>query len=89
MHERWALLLQKYAGYVVSLIILKHIGGCSKTVLQNATSLGYDALKAQQIATWASIWEMADITIKGDVKAQQGIPVQYFSTQPNVFWKRR
>ena len=71
--------LQKYAGYVVS---LNHpsstLVDAAKAVLQNATSLGYDALKAQQIATWASIWEMADITIKGDVKAQQGIRFNIF-----------
>ncbi|MEZ4874622.1 MAG: glycoside hydrolase family 65 protein [Flavobacteriaceae bacterium] len=71
--------LEKYAGYVVS---LNHppaeLINAAKQVLQKATSMGFLALKEQQAITWAGIWEMADITIKGDVKAQQGIRFNIF-----------
>jgi maltose phosphorylase len=32
---------------------------------------------------------MSDITIEGDVKAQQGIRFQYLSTKPNLLGKRQ
>ncbi|MEZ4778668.1 MAG: glycoside hydrolase family 65 protein [Flavobacteriaceae bacterium] len=71
--------IEKYAGYAISLNhkaedLLK----ASKSVLQKATSLGFSALQLQHANAWASIWEMADITIKGDVKAQQGIRFNIF-----------
>lgn len=66
--------LQKFAGYTVS---LNHdqdnLIDAAKKVLKNGSSLGYETLKQQQANAWAKIWEMADITIEGDVKAQQGI----------------
>jgi maltose phosphorylase len=71
--------LQKYAGYVVS---LNHqpddLVKAAKNVLQQGISLGFDKLKEQQADAWASVWEMADISIKGDVKAQQGIRFNIF-----------
>lgn len=71
--------LQKFAGYVVS---LNHepsgLISAAKEVLKEGTSLGYDALKQAQAKAWAQVWEMADITIGGDVKAQQGIRFNIF-----------
>ncbi len=66
--------IHKYGGYVVDtnheeneLVI------ASKSVLKLASDLGINALFEQQKEAWSKIWEMADITIEGDVKAQQGI----------------
>lgn len=71
--------IYKYGGYTVS---TNHKEGelveSSKKVLEKVTSLGFDALLAQQKEDWLRIWEMADITIEGDVKAQQGIRFNIF-----------
>ncbi len=80
--------LQKFAGYVIS---LNHkpddLVDAAKNVLQKATSLGYSELKMQQAEAWASIWEMADISIKGDMKAQQGIRFNIFQLNQTYLGK--
>ena len=50
----------------------------AQNVIAKAVSFGYDQLVNNQIAAWAKIWEMSDITIDGDVKAQQGIRFNIF-----------
>ena len=71
--------ITKYAGYVSS---LNHAKGdleneaCS--VLDTATSKGFTSLLEAQKKAWAEIWKMSDITIEGDVKAQQGIRFNIF-----------
>ena len=71
--------LLKFGGYVVdtnhrkSELIL-----AAKAVLKKATDLGFDNLLEKQKNAWAKIWEMSDITIEGDVKAQQGIRFNIF-----------
>ncbi len=47
-------------------------------MLDSAISAGFEKLLQEQKDAWASIWEMADITIQGDVKAQQGIRFNIF-----------
>ena len=47
-------------------------------VLDTVLRLGYDALLNQQIKDWKDIWDMSDITIDGDVEAQQGIRFNIF-----------
>ncbi|WP_430968498.1 glycoside hydrolase family 65 protein [Spongiimicrobium sp. 2-473A-2-J] len=68
------LVLYKFGGYTVS---TNHqpdkLIHAAKEVLQKATNIGFEALLDKQREAWASIWEMSDITIEGDVKAQQGI----------------
>ena len=49
-----------------------------KKVLEKATNLGFNGLLQTQIVQWANIWKLADITIEGDVKAQQGIRFNIF-----------
>src|SRR6056297_3414691 len=46
--------------------------------LDQVSSLGYDGLLEEQKKAWAEVWEMSDITIEGDVKAQQGIRFNIF-----------
>ncbi|MEZ4858728.1 MAG: glycoside hydrolase family 65 protein [Flavobacteriaceae bacterium] len=80
--------IEKYAGYTVSLNHKpEELVNASKGVLQKATSLGFSTLKKQQANAWASIWEMADITIKGDVKAQQGIRFNIFQLNQTYLGK--
>ncbi len=71
--------LFKFGGYTVS---RNHktadLVNAAKNALQKATSLGFDALLEKQKSAWGKIWEMSDITIEGDVKAQQGIRFNIF-----------
>jgi len=69
--------IQKIGGYTVSLNHENTLAGAEK-VIKSAVALGYDALLQNQIEAWAKIWEMSDITIEGDVKAQQGIRFNIF-----------
>jgi len=71
--------IHKFGGYLVDRNHDKNqLEEAAKNVLSKATSKGFDGLLKMQINTWASIWEMADITIDGDIKAQQGIRFNIF-----------
>ncbi|MBT1689034.1 glycoside hydrolase family 65 protein [Dawidia soli] len=50
----------------------------SKEVLDGAVRTGYDALLEEHKAVWKHTWEVCDITIEGDVAAQQGIRFNIF-----------
>ena len=69
--------IQKLGGYTVS---MNHENTqiAAQNVIAKALSFGYDQLLNNQIEAWAKIWEMSDITIDGDVKAQQGIRFNIF-----------
>ncbi|MFH6603469.1 glycoside hydrolase family 65 protein [Maribacter algicola] len=71
--------LHKFGGYTVS---RNHksteLVDAAKKVLQKATDIGFDELLAKQKASWGKIWDMSDITIEGDTKAQQGIRFNIF-----------
>jgi maltose phosphorylase len=73
------LTLHKFGGYTVS---RNHkpseLVGAAKNVLQKATDFGFDALLEEQKKSWAKIWEMGDISIEGDIRAQQGIRFNIF-----------
>lgn len=69
----------KYGGYTVDRNHGKNdLIAAAKSVLQKSKSLGFDALLNLQKKAWASVWEMSDITIEGDVKAQQAIRFNIF-----------
>ncbi len=71
--------LMKFAGYVTD---MNHnqseLISAAKAVLTKATETGFIKLLQDQKDAWAKIWEMADITIDGDIKAQQGIRFNIF-----------
>jgi maltose phosphorylase len=71
--------LTKFGGYTVS---LNHpedsLVSAAQKVIEEAIATGYDQLLEMQIRDWNDIWEMADITIEGDVEAQQGIRFNIF-----------
>ncbi|MCD0473403.1 glycoside hydrolase family 65 protein [Flavobacterium sp. EDS] len=69
--------IQKVGGYTVSLNHTNTLAAAEKAI-KEALSKGYDQLLQEQIDAWAKVWEMSDITIEGDVKAQQGIRFNIF-----------
>lgn len=71
--------IYKYASYVSSLNYEKNdlIEAGLKNV-KDAKNIGFAQLFQDQKASWATIWETADIVIEGDVKAQQGIRFNIF-----------
>ncbi len=78
--------IQKIGGYTVS---LNHentqIG--AENAIKLALEKGYTQLFQDQIKAWAKIWEMSDITIDGDVKAQQGIRFNIFQLNQTYLGK--
>jgi maltose phosphorylase len=71
--------ITKYAGYVSSLNHAKgDLQNAATAVLDAATRKGFKPLLEAQKKAWAQTWEMSDITIDGDVKAQQGIRFNIF-----------
>lgn len=80
--------LEKFAGYTVG---LNHAAdalvGAANSVLDQAFAKGFDQLRSEQAAAWGQIWDMADITIEGDVKAQQGIRFNIFQLNQTYLGK--
>ena len=71
--------LIKFGGYTVD---RNHpedkLVDAAQNAIRQATVIGFDALLQAQKEAWRLIWEMADIAIEGDVKAQQGIRFNIF-----------
>jgi len=78
--------IQKIGGYTVSLNHKNTLVAAEK-VIQSALALGYDQLLQDQKGAWSKIWEMSDITIEGDVKAQQGIRFNIFQLNQTYLGK--
>ena len=78
--------LQKIGGYTVS---LNHDNTqiAAENNIKAATAKGYNQLLQDQISAWAKIWEMSDITIDGDVKAQQAIRFNIFQLNQTYLGK--
>ncbi len=82
------LTLVKFGGYTVDRNHPKEkLQEAAHTVLDEASQLGFDALLQKQKEAWAQIWEMSDITIEGDVKAQQGIRFNIFQLNQTYLGK--
>ena len=73
------LALHKIGGYTVS---RNHRSGtlekAANAALDKAESLGFAQLLNLQINAWDAIWQMSDISIEGDISAQQGIRFNIF-----------
>ena len=78
--------IQKIGGYTVSLNHENTLTAAEK-VIRSALAKGYDQMLQDQIDAWAKIWEMSDITIDGDVKAQQGIRFNIFQLNQTYLGK--
>lgn len=73
------LVLDKFGGYTVSRNhSVDQLQAAAEAHLNLAEELGYTALLEAQKKQWALVWEMSDITIEGDTKAQQGIRFNIF-----------
>jgi len=79
VNKNETLTIFKYGGYTVDRDHDKdNLINAANNTLKKAINLGFDGLLKQQQEAWANIWQMADITIEGDVKAQQGIRFNIF-----------
>ena len=80
--------IEKLGGYTVSTNHNENeLIKAAKQVLEKGTTLGFNALLELQKEAWAKIWEMSDITIDGDVKAQQGIRFNIFQLNQTYLGK--
>ncbi|WP_291868670.1 glycoside hydrolase family 65 protein [Maribacter sp.] len=71
--------LYKFGGYTVSRNHKKNqLQAAASSALDKAYEIGFNQLLENQKRAWASIWEMSDIAITGDVKAQQAIRFNIF-----------
>ena len=78
----------KFGGYTVS---TNHeedeLISVALKLVSIATEKGFEKLLDEQKSAWARIWEMADISIEGDVKAQQGIRFNIFQLNQTYLGK--
>ena len=66
--------IHKFGGYTVDRYHKKNqLIAAAKNSLSKAMDRGFDNLLEAQKTAWSKIWKTSDITIKGDVRAQQGI----------------
>ncbi len=80
--------INKFGGYTVDRNHDKpQLVSAAKTALQKATSLGFNVMLENQKNAWANIWKTSDITISGDVKAQQGIRFNIFQLNQTYLGK--
>lgn len=71
--------IHKYGGYTTDRYHNKeNLIPAAKKALKKAINLGFSNLLETQRIAWDKIWETADITITGDIKAQQGIRFNIF-----------
>lgn len=79
MEQGQTLRLTKFGGYTVSRRHApENLIEAANNALDKAIKRGFDGLLQQQKDVWAEIWKMSDITISGDLKAQQGIRFNIF-----------
>lgn len=78
--------IQKIGGYTVSMNH-ENTQRAAEQVIDQALTLGFEAYETKQKEAWARIWEMSDITIDGDVKAQQGIRFNIFQLNQTYLGK--
>jgi len=78
--------LQKIGGYTVSMNHENTVKA-AENVIAKALEIGISQLTENQKVAWAKIWEMSDITIEGDVKAQQGIRFNIFQLNQTYLGK--
>ncbi|MBP2833607.1 glycoside hydrolase family 65 protein [Aquimarina sp. U1-2] len=80
--------LVKFGGYCVSLNHKEDdLVSASTAALKQAADAGFNSLLDLQKQAWSKIWEMADIVIEGDVKAQQGIRFNIFQLNQTYLGK--
>lgn len=82
------LTLVKFGGYTVDSNHPKDgLLKAANQTLDNAMQLGFGGLLQKQKDAWGQIWDMSDIAIEGDVKAQQGIRFNIFQLNQTYLGK--
>lgn len=78
--------IQKLGGYSVS---MNHENTqiAAENTIKKGLEAGFNQLLESQKIAWAKIWEMSDISIDGDVKAQQGIRFNIFQLNQTYLGK--
>ncbi|NNK75783.1 MAG: glycoside hydrolase family 65 protein [Maribacter sp.] len=80
--------LHKFGGYTVSTNHkAKELIKAADSVLSQAAEIGFEGLLEKQKKAWHAIWQMSDIVIEGDVKAQQGIRFNIFQLNQTYLGK--
>ncbi len=83
-----SIILTKFGGYTGDRNHPKdQLLQAANEALDKASELGFKGLFQQQKEAWGRIWEMSDITIEGDVKAQQGIRFNIFQLNQTYLGK--
>ncbi|PZO31560.1 MAG: family 65 glycosyl hydrolase [Flavobacteriaceae bacterium] len=78
--------IQKLGGYTVSMNH-ENTQKAAQNVIAEGLKIGFTNLVESQKQAWSKIWEMSDITIDGDVKAQQGIRFNIFQLNQTYLGK--
>jgi len=78
--------IQKIGGYTVSMNHENTVKAAGNAIAK-ALEIGVNQLTKNQKLAWAKIWEMSDITIDGDVQAQQGIRFNIFQLNQTYLGK--
>jgi maltose phosphorylase len=80
--------IHKFGGYTVDRNHDKSkLVSAAKNLLKAVSEKGFNQLLEDQKQAWAHIWNMSDITIEGDVKAQQGIRFNIFQLNQTYLGK--
>ena len=80
--------IHKFAGYTVDRNHDKsELVASAKRALNTAITYGFKGLLDSQKHAWSGIWNMSDITIDGDLKAQQGIRFNIFQLNQTYLGK--
>lgn len=79
LHEGKEIVVYKYAAVLSSENHLKEkLAANCELVLDKAVDKGFDALLDDHAEVWSNKWDECDITIEGDIAAQQGIRFNIF-----------
>ncbi len=79
LHKGKEVVVYKYAAVLSSQNHEKEkLAANCKSVLNEAVAKGFDALLDEHVAVWNKKWNACDITIEGDMAAQQGIRFNIF-----------
>lgn len=71
--------IDKFIALTNSRTVLENeLSSKSKTLVSAAAAKGYEKLKEEHSNAWNKRWEKADVEIKGDAEAQQGIRFNIF-----------
>ena len=78
IQKKSTLKIIKIGGYISKLRNTKKTVEIAKKKISISSELGFEGLLKLQINAWRKIWDISDIKIDGDVKAQQAIRFNIF-----------